>query len=71
VTAHAADGVANANPSRVEAGSSSTAHGDLISPNAAIAAMKQAEFIAIRIVMNSRWPRKMSPGRSIVARAAT
>ncbi len=31
---------------------------------------KQAQFIAIRIAMNIRWPRQMSTGRSIVARAA-
>jgi hypothetical protein len=42
-----------------------------MSPKAAITITKQAEFIAIRIVMNIRWPRLMSAGRSMVARAAT
>ena len=57
LTAQAAHGVANANPVSAAAGSSSTAHGDLISPNAAISTTKQAEFIVIRMVMNIRWPR--------------
>ena len=41
-----------------------TAQGDRVAPNARMNTVTTAAFIAIRIVMNIRWPRKTSAGRS-------
>ena len=70
VTAQAAIGAAKASPVSVAAGQASTAQADWVAPNAHMYTVTRAVFIAIRIVMNIRCPRKMSPGRSGEAWAA-
>ena len=52
------------------AGQASTAQADWMAPNAHMYTVTRAAFIAIRMVMNIRCPRKMSPGRSGEACAA-
>ena len=70
MTAQAAIGAAKASPVSVAAGQASTTQADLVAPNAHMYSVTRAAFIAIRMVMNSRCPRKMSPGRSGEACAA-
>jgi hypothetical protein len=62
VTAHAATGVANASPVKVAAGRHSSTSHDREAPSATITARKAAALIAIRTVMNTTWPSRMSVG---------
>ena len=54
----------------VAAGQARTAQADLVAPKTHMYTVTSAVFIASRIAMNVRWPRKMSPGRSGEACAA-
>ena len=70
VIAHASIGVANASPVSTATGSAASTQGDFTAPKAAITAMKTAQFITSRIVVNSRCPWNRSAGRSGVDTAA-
>ncbi len=64
VTAQAAMGAAKAAPVSTAAGKASTSQGLRDAPKAQISTVTQAACIATRMIMKSRWPRKMSAGRS-------
>jgi hypothetical protein len=64
VTAQAAIGAAKATPVSTAAAKASTSQPLRAAPKAQTNTVRIAQFIAIRMVMNIRCPRKMSAGRS-------
>ena len=57
-------GAAKAVPVSTAAGKARTTQALRAAPNAHMNTVTSAAFIAIRMIMNIRCPRKMSPGRS-------
>ena len=56
VIAHVSIGAAKASPVSTATGTAASTHGDVMAPNAAMTTRKMAEFMASRMIVNSRCP---------------